>query len=64
MIYNPYTKELWSYDLDSPTISIFDFLTNKWSMNDLQLKNPNFSQHNSFILPKDSALYIWCGYGN
>lgn len=64
LIYNPYYKELWSYDLDKEQISIYDFHRNEWSVPDTEIKNPDYSQHNAFISPIDSALYIYGGYGN
>ncbi|WP_455584572.1 hypothetical protein [Bacteroides sp.] len=65
LIYNPYYDELWSYDFDIPkTISFFDFKDKSWSNNDRETKNPEYSQHNAFISPNDSCLYIFGGYGN
>lgn len=64
MLYNPYYDELWSYDFDKERLSIFNFETKEWSEADLEVKNPDFSQHNAFISPVDSALYTIAGYGN
>lgn len=64
LIYNPYNDELWSYDLDLNSLSVYNEERREWSQSDSQYKNPNFSQHNSFISPIDSALYIFAGYGN
>lgn len=64
LIYHPYEQALWSYDFDLNEISVYNFEKNEWSYSDNQLKNPNFSQHNTFISPRDSALYTFGGYGN
>lgn len=65
LIYNSYYNELWSYDFDNQkTISSFDFEKRAWTNNDHEIKNPNYSQHNAFISPNDSCLYIFGGYGN
>ena len=65
LIYQPYYDELWSYDFDPlKQMSIFNFNDNTWTNNDREIKNPEYSQHNTFISPKDSCLYIFGGYGN
>lgn len=65
LIYNAYYDELWSYDFDKQKmISRFDFVQKSWTNNDAETKNPEYSQHNAFISPKDSSLYIFGGYGN
>lgn len=65
LIYHPYYNELWSYDFDTlKWISIFNFKDNTWTNNDREIKNPEYSQHNTFISPNDSCLYIFGGYGN
>ncbi|MDR0506314.1 MAG: hypothetical protein LBH32_05815 [Dysgonamonadaceae bacterium] len=64
LVYNPYYGELWSYDMDSNMLSVFNEETREWSRGDAQIKNPNFSQHNAFISHVDSALYVFGGYGN
>jgi len=64
LLYHPYYNELWSYDFDKEELSIFNFETMEWSVSDLEVKNPDFSQHNAFISPVDSALYTFGGYGN
>ena len=65
LIYQPYYDELWSYDFDPlKQMSIFNFNDNTWTKNDREIKNPEYSQHNTFISPNDSCLYIFGGYGN
>lgn len=65
LIYHPYYNELWSYDINNQKIiSYFDFEKQLWTNNDCEIKNPNYSQHNAFISPNDSCLYIFGGYGN
>ena len=65
LIYQPYYDELWSYDFDTATrLSIFNFKDNTWSNDDRTIKNPEYSQHNAFISPKDSCLHVFGGYGN
>ncbi|HLP04305.1 MAG TPA: hypothetical protein VK152_02645 [Paludibacter sp.] len=64
LVFNPYKKQLWSYDFDKSIVSVYDFNLNRWSHSDLELKNPNYSQHNAFISPVDSGLYTFGGYGN
>jgi len=65
LIYHPYYNELWSYDFDTlKWISIFNFKDNTWTRNDHEIKNPEYSQHNAFVSPNDSCLYIFGGYGN
>ena len=65
LIYHPYYNELWSYDFDTlKWISIFNFKDNTWARDDREIKNPEYSQHNAFVSPNDSCLYIFGGYGN
>lgn len=65
LIYHPYHNELWSYDFDTlKWVSIFNFKDNTWTNNDREIKNPEYSQHNVFVSPNDSCLYIFGGYGN
>lgn len=65
LIYVPYFNELWSYDFnDGKTKSIFNFATKEWTENDLEIKNPQYSQHNAFLSNYDSCLYIFGGYGD
>ena len=65
LIYHPFYDELWSYDFDTPQwISIFNFEQQTWTNEDRVIKNPEYSQHNAFISPYDSCLYIFGGYGN
>lgn len=65
LIYHPYYNELWSYDFDTlKWISIFNFKDNTWTRDDREIKNPEYSQHNAFVSPNDSCLYIFGGYGN
>ena len=65
LIYHPNYNELWSYDFDTlKWISIFNFKDNTWTRNDREIKNPEYSQHNAFVSPNDSCLYIFGGYGN
>ena len=65
LIYHPYYNELWPYDFDTlKWISIFNFKDNTWTRNDREIKNPEYSQHNAFVSPNDSCLYIFGGYGN
>jgi len=44
IIYNEFTDEIWSYDMDRPEISVFDFQQQNWSFDDPQIKNPTHSQ--------------------
>ena len=65
LIYHESYKELWSYDFDDHTpLSRFDFAAKTWSHDDTEIKNPEYSQHNAFLSPYDSCLYIFGGYGN
>lgn len=65
LIYNPYYNELWSYDFDKQkTISSLALDQRTWTHNDYEIKNPDYSQHNAFISPFDSCLYVFGGYGN
>ncbi len=64
LIFNIFKKELWSYDPDISSMSVFDFRKNMWSQADMTLRNPELSQHNVFVSPVDSSLYIFGGYGN
>ena len=65
LIYHPYYNELWSYAFDTlKWISIFNFKDNTWTRDDREIKNPEYSQHNAFVSPNDSCLYIFGGYGN
>ena len=64
IIYNKFTNELWSYNFSNSEISKFSFTTNKWSLSDSSIKEPNFWHHNKFISPIDSSLVTIFGYGH
>ena len=64
IIYNRFTNELWSYDLNKKEISKFNFASHLWSLNDSAAKEPDFWQHNKFISPIDSSLVTLFGYGH
>ncbi len=63
LIYNPYTDQLISYDLEYIRASIYDFKNNTWSGNEPTLRTP-YTHHNSFISPVDSCVYVFGGYGD
>ena len=61
LIYNSYTKDLISYDLEYTRTSVYDFNKNEWSGNEPTLRTP-YTHHNNFISSADSSLYIFGGY--
>lgn len=63
IIYNKYTKELWSYNFTRNEISKFNFTSRKWSFNGTTADEPVFWHHNKFISPIDSSLVTLLGYG-
>lgn len=63
VIYNPYTDEIWSYNLDQLGISRFNFTSRRWSANPPTMEEANFAHHNKFISPTDSSLVVMFGYG-
>lgn len=63
VVFNPYTNEIWSYNLDQLGISKFSFLTQQWSNDPFQLAESNFGHHNKLISPVDSSLVAIMGYG-
>jgi len=64
IIYDKFTNELWSYNLNKNEISKFSFTTRRWSVNETTPNlEPNFWQHNKFISPIDSSLVTLFGYG-
>jgi len=64
IIYNKFTNELWSYNFNNSEISKFSFTTNKWSLSNSSILEPNFWHHNKFISPIDSSLVTLFGYGH
>ena len=67
IIFNPFTNELWSYNLLFGTkseISKFNFSTRTWSNNLMVAKEPDYWHHNIFISPVDSTLTTLFGYGH
>lgn len=64
VIFHPFYKELWQYDLRKNRIARYNFLTNSWDNGDQVAKEPQFWHHNKFISPRDSSLFIFGGYGN
>ena len=64
MIFHPYYRELWQYDLRKNHIAKYNFADNIWDNEDRKSKEPQFWHHNKFISPLDSSLYIFGGYGN
>ncbi|MDR1938659.1 MAG: hypothetical protein LBQ73_09230, partial [Tannerellaceae bacterium] len=63
IVYNPYTDELWSYDLGSPHISRFNFKTSAWSHAPATMAESAFAHNNKMISPVDSSLVSILGYG-
>ena len=63
VIYNPYTKEIWSYSLDYLNISKFNFSTRRWSADPPVMEEANFGHHNKLFSPVDSTLVAFFGYG-
>lgn len=63
LIYNKYTDELWSYNLDGTGISKFNFRKNVWSLNGKITQEPSYWHHNVQISPVDSSLICFGGYG-
>ena len=62
-VYNPFTNEIWSYNLDRAGVSKLDFFTQKWSAQPVTEDESNFGHHNKFISPADSSLVALFGYG-
>ncbi|HET9569814.1 MAG TPA: hypothetical protein VFP20_00170 [Bacteroidales bacterium] len=63
LIYNKYTDELWSYNLDGTGISKYSFKKNAWSMFGKNTQEPSYWHHNAQISPVDSSLICFGGYG-
>lgn len=63
IIYNNYTKELWSYSFTRNEISKFNFISRKWSINGTMTDQLASTHHNKFISPFDSSLVTLFGYG-
>ncbi|MDD4777257.1 MAG: kelch repeat-containing protein [Fermentimonas sp.] len=63
VIFNPYTDEIWSYNLDQLGISRFNFSSKSWSANPTTMEEANFAHHNKFFSPTDSSLVVMFGYG-
>ncbi|MDR1938897.1 MAG: hypothetical protein LBQ73_10440, partial [Tannerellaceae bacterium] len=64
LVYNPYTGELWSYDLANPHISRFNFKTSAWSYAPSATTESAFAHHNKIVSPIDSSLVTILGYGH
>jgi len=64
IIYNKYTKELWSYNFYRNEISKFSFITHTWSFDKPDTREADFWHHNKFISPVDSGLVTLFGYGH
>lgn len=63
LIYNKFTNELWSYDLDGTGLSKYNFSSNIWSINGEKPIEPSYWHHNVGISPIDSTLICFGGYG-
>lgn len=63
LIYNNFTNELWSYDLDGTGISKYNFNTNRWNLQGGKPMEPTYWHHNRIISPIDSSLLCFGGYG-
>ena len=63
LIYNSFTNELWSYDLDGTGLSKYNFSSNTWSIYGEKPIEPSYWHHNVGISPVDSALICFGGYG-
>lgn len=63
LIYNKYTNELWSYNLDGTGTSKYSFRNNSWSLNGKNTQEPSYWHHNVQISPIDSSLICFGGYG-
>jgi DNA-binding SARP family transcriptional activator len=63
ILYNKFTREIWSYDFKSKDISKFSFASGKWSIGGTTTDEPAFWHHNKYISPADSSLTTLLGYG-
>ncbi len=63
VVFNPYTNEIWSYNLDQTGMSKFDLFSRKWSGKPISLDESNFGHHNKLISPVDSSFLAMFGYG-
>ncbi|WP_163325393.1 kelch repeat-containing protein [Draconibacterium mangrovi] len=63
VVFNAYTNEIWSYNLDQQGISKFSFSSQRWSNDPVQMDESNFGHHNKVISPVDSSLLAILGYG-
>lgn len=63
VVFNPFTSEIWSYNLDQPGISKFNFSTQRWSGSPEDPQESNFGHHNKIISPVDGSLVAMFGYG-
>jgi DNA-binding SARP family transcriptional activator len=63
-IYNNFKRQIWSYDISSNEINVFDFRNRTWSQSDFNYKEPDLAYNNKIISPIDSNLIIFGGYGH
>jgi two-component SAPR family response regulator len=62
--YDVRSKKLYSYDIDKPSVSDFDFNRLLWSKTDSVVSPLTvFGHHNKYYSPVESTLYVFGGYG-
>jgi DNA-binding SARP family transcriptional activator len=62
--YDPGSKKLYSYDIDKPSVTDFDFNRLTWSGTDSVVSPLTvFGHHNKYYSKNERTLYVFGGYG-
>lgn len=62
--YDPLSKKVYSYNIDKPSVSSFDFNKLVWSRIDSPASNLTiYGHHNKYYSSKDGNLFVFGGYG-
>ena len=64
VVYNSSAHSYYSYFDVGDVVITYDTLANSWETIDKRRGNAYCSQHNKFISPYDSCLYVFGGYGH
>lgn len=62
-VYSSAQNRLYNFYIDEKQVSAYDPVSRSWDSAFSSMELTEFWQANKFLSPRDSALYIMCGYG-
>ena len=63
MIFDPVENRLISYDTELQRLSVYNYNTESWSLNDTASTITRFWHHNAMFVPEEKKMVLFGGYG-